>query len=679
MLPAKQSFLFRLPAAWSVAGAIDVEAEVIAPTGVTETNAANNRLTQRLVFSSGGLPLRIALVRVSYNDTAAGGTPVPPPTLAQSFAELDFLQRVYPSNRSLLNVVTAPGGSPWFFGGDLTAGGPGCGMGWNLINAELASRAFFNFGFEDRVFVGLLNRPPSGNAGPASGCGMPMSSLGGTVIGGAVVGGLLAGTIVLGPLAGLAIAGIMARLGSAALGVCSALVAAAGTTPGTGGILAQEVGHGLGLMHIPGASAPGPFEGAWPDYQGVGSSGANFQSIGEFGLDVDDSAGFTLRSYSPRSLSSFGATTDFMSYAGGSDWVSPYIYEKTMSGTIVPPPGLGPSPGRPISDVAEEFEPLELALVSGVIAADGVELWPTFTHRRRFAFDEPDPQWYRVELRAGDGTVLQARPIVSHHEHLEHLEHLEHATAERAHRRAHADEGHSEPEREPHKPELPFAFTTAVPWHPRTARLVVLGGDEELASRDVPADPPAVERPRVRETENGWDVEWGLAGEEAKDVRYLVRYAVADRDGEPVWQVLAIGLAEPRLSLPPASLPGGETRIQVGASVAGRTAWVVSDPFDVPPAAPEVVVLSPPDEARLSVGRTASLRGEAVLTQPEPIEDTYFRWTSNRDGPLGTGRTVEARLSLGRHRLTLDVGAPDRPPASASVRVHVVQRKRDRK
>lgn len=667
MLPARRSFLFRLPASWAGVGAIDVEAEVIPPAGVRETNALDNKLSQRLVFSSGGLPIRIALLRVSYNDTAAGGAFVSPPTLAQSFAELDFLQRAYPSNRSLLNVVTAAGGSPWFFGGDLTAGGPGCGMGWNAINVELATRAFFNLGFEDRVFVALLNRPPSGNAGPASGCGMPMSSLGGTVIGGAVIGGLVAGTVLLGPFAGLAVAAIVARLGSAALGVCSALVAAAGTTPGTGGTLAQEVGHALGLMHIPGASAPAPFEGAWPDYQGVGSGGANFQSIGEFGLDIDDSAGFTLRSYSPRSLSSYSPTTDFMSYAAASNWVSPYIYEKTMSGTIVPPPGSGPSPGRPLSTVGEEIEPLEIALVSGIIDENGVELLPAFSHTRRFRFDEPDAQWYRLELHAGDGSVLEARPIRSHHEHLEDV-----------HDRAHGDGEHRPHSHRLHKPELPFAFSTAIPWHPRTARLVVLGGDEELASRDVPAEAPAVQRPHVRETEQGWEVEWALARDDGDDVRYLVRYAVAELDGEPLWQFLAAGLTEPRFSLERGALAGGEARVQVGASVAGRTAWVESEPFHVPAPPPEAAVLWPLDKARLPVGPPATLRGEAVLPEPEPIADEHFRWMSSRDGELGTGRTLETRLSVGEHDLTLRVEAPDRPPAAATVHVYVTQRKRDR-
>lgn len=653
-LPTNRAFIFRLPAAWAAAGAIDVEAELIVPAGVTDPNLANNRLTQRLVFNAGGLPIRIALLRVSYNDPT-GGALVPPPTPAQAFAELDFIQRVYPSNRALLNVVAAPGGAnPWFFSGDLSAGGPGCGMGWNSIQAELAVRAFFSFGFEDRVWVALLNRPPSGNSGPAGGCGMPMSSLGASVIGGITVGALLAGTAVLGPFAGLGVAAILARLGTSALGVATSLVARAGVPAGTGGILAQEIGHSFGLMHIAGAGAPGPFETGWPDYQGVGSTGANFQSIGEFGLDVDDSAGFTLRAYAPATFGTVTPTTDFMSYASATDWVSPFIYEKMMGGTITPPPGLGPAPAPPL-ERPDEVEPIDVALVSGTIAETGLELRPIFTQRRRFAFDEREDGRYRVELRAHDGGVLAARPI--------HLLDHEHD----------GDHGHDDGRE---AAELPFVFATAVPWHPRTAAVVVLRDGDELGRQLVADEAPAVTEPVVEETEDGWRVHW--EGGDGGDVRYLVRYAVAERDDEPLWQFLAADLPEPEIELRRGVLQGGSARIQVGASAGGRTAWVESAPFEVSMPPPEVVVIAPAADARLRAGRPVALYGEAMSLEPEEtIDDGAFLWESDRDGPIGTGRRVEtAALTLGRHELTLRVEAPGRPEATAHVTVTVSQRHR---
>jgi hypothetical protein len=655
--PVPRSFLFRLPPSWIGAGAIDVDAEVLPPAGAQETGGANNRLTQRLVFNVGGLPIRIALLPVSYTDTPTGAV-VPPPSLAQSFAELDYIQRVYPSNRSLLNVVPAPGASnPWFFTGDLTAGGPGCGMGWNLVNAELASHAFFNFGFEDRVFVALLNRPPSGNAGPASGCGMPMSSLGGTVVGASVLAGILVGSIIAGPFGAIVIAAALARLGSSALGVASALVTGAGSPAGTGGILAQEVGHGFGLMHVPGFGAAPPFESPWPDYLSIGATEtAGFQSIGEFGLDVDDSMGFALRAYSPQVFAGgVGMTDDFMSYAASTDWVSPFIYEKMMSGKIVPPSGFGPSAAHPIDQASDEVEAIDVALVSGILREEGSELRPIFTHTRRFALSDREPDVFSLELRADDGTVLETRRVQRlDHEH-EH---------DAAHAHGDADEA-----------ELPLVFATAVAFHPRTAEIVILQKDRVLVSQSVPPNAPDVSAPRVTKSKNGWLVEWSAEHERADDVRYLVRYAVAERDGEPMWQFLAGDLDEPRLELPDGVIAGGLARVQVGASVAGRTAWAESEPFDVPHSPPHIAILAPGAGSRLQAGRPAVLWGEALTADGAHIGDKYFVWLSNRDGELGRGRRLERTLSLGKHTVSLRVEAPDRPAALATAAVTVTQAK----
>lgn len=661
-LPATpRSFLFRLPAAWIAAGAIDVEAEVLPPPAAAETVSGNNRLTQRLVFNLGGLPIRIALLPVSYTDTPTGAI-VAPPSLAQSIAELDYIQRVYPSNRGLLNVVFAPGPSnPWFFSGDLTATGPGCGMGWNMINAELASRAFFNFGFEDRVFVALLNRPPSGNAGPASGCGMPMSSLGGTVVGGAVLAGVLVGSILAGPFGAIVLSAALARLGSSALGVASALVTGAGVPAGSGGILAQEVGHGLGLMHVPGASAPPPFESPWPDYLGVGAiNGTGFQSIGEFGLDVDDSTGFVLRAYSPQAFAGgVGITNDFMSYASPTDWVSPFIYERTMSGVVAAPAGFGPSPSRPLAGASDAIEPIDVALVSGILREEGSELRPIFTQSRRFAFGGREPDEIRLELRADDGTVLETRRV-------QRLDH------DHDHGAAH-DDGGSHGHRGAGDADLPLVFATAIPFHHRTAEIVIVHRDKELVREAVPARAPDVSVPRVTESKDGWLVRWRAKHERADDIRYLVRYAVAERDGEPLWQYLVGGLEEPRLLMPRGAIAGGAARVQVGASVAGRTAWVESEPFDVPHPSPEVAIVSPITGSRLTAGRATMLWGEAVTLEGSQIDDDHFVWVSDRDGELGRGRRLECAASLGNHTITLRVAAPERPEASASVRVVVVQ------
>ncbi len=641
-VPATRSFLFLLPSSWTGVGQIVLEAEVIPPTGIVERDTTNNRLKQNATFNLGGLPVRIAVLPVAYTDTPTGSF-VPAPAAATVARELDFLQRIYPSRRGLLSTVLAPGGpNPWTYGGDLTAGGPGCGMGWNTINAELAARAFFTIGLEDRVWVALLRNPPSGNSGPASGCGMPMSSLGAGPVGGIVIGSYLLGLVLGGPFTAAALAAALARLGTCALGVASALVTSPGVPAGTGGTLAQEVGHAFGLLHVPGNhSAPPPWESGWPDYEGVGSSNNAFESIGEFGLDIDDFGPLALRSYTP------SGALDFMAYGGstgpGTDWTSPHIYEKLMSGAIAPPPGLGPSPAPP--KPSAEVEPIDCTLVRGTITAEGAEIWPVFVQRRRVLLEPVDARHYRLELRDRDGVVLATNGVIP------------------------LDFPHEEPEgKEAEPPERNFAFAIAMPWHPRAARLVLLAGDDELTAVDVPEEAPRLSEPNVREVDGAWLAEW--KAEHEQKLHFLVRCST----GEDTWHLVGKDLDEPRLLIPATDLAGGETRIQVAASAGGNTAWAESAPFEVPPPPPTVVVLAPEEGGRLPAGHEVALRGEAFVGALDELADDSFLWSSDRDGELGRGRELRrSDLSLGEHRLTLRVAAEERPEAAATVNLTVEQ------
>jgi hypothetical protein len=629
------SFHFLLPSSWTSSATIELEAEVIPPGSVVERDATNNKLEQTATFNSGGLPLKIALLFVTYTDV--DGTTVPPPSAAAALADLDFIQRVYPSNRSLLNVVLAPGGpNPWTFGGNLDAGGPGCGLGWNLVNAELAVRAFYSFGNEDRVWVALLTPPPSGKSNQTTGCGTPMAALGAGPVAGIIIGTYFAATLLLGPFAGPALAAIMARLGTAALGVCSALATPLGAVPD--GTLAQEIGHAFGLFHIDGTNgAPPPFESGWPDYEGVGSAAKNFESIGEFGLDVDDSMALTLRSHAPFSPPSL-ATADFMSYASLSDWVSPFIYERVMRGAIVPPVGAGPAPA-PLKH-HDEVEPLDCALVCGSIEEDGsAMLRPVYVHRRPIRIERVDDDHYHLELRADDGQVLASNGVV--------------------------------PVDHPHGEELEpgFTFAIALPWHPRARTLALLRRGSVLASMEIAEEAPEVAEPRVAQTEGGWLVEWTAKHEEQPHA--MLRYATGDED---LWQLLAWDVAEASYMIEDGVLPGGKTRIQVGASAGGVTAWATSAPFDVEPPPARVEIAAPQDGASIRHGHSVQLRGYAFLPGLRSLADDAYSWRSDRDGELGNGSRVDLdALSLGPHELTLVVREEDRPEASATVRVVVDQ------
>jgi hypothetical protein len=679
MFPSQRSFSFLLPSSWVVAGSIQVRAEAFPPTGVLPpASPSNTSRTQTIEFRPGGLPLRIALLRVAYADPTLGVT-TPAPNTFQSAAEIDQIQRVFATNRALVNVVPAPGGSPWTYGGNLgRAGGIGCGPGFNDIIAELAFRAFFTFGFEDRVFVALLDGPAILAAGSTlptvggvgvGGCGAPMRSLGIAYLGGSALASIL-----LGPLAAVA----LARLGTCALGCAAALIAAPPAAPAAGGsvtvagTLAQEIGHAFGLFHIPGSGAAPPFEGGWPDYESGTDNHLStpFQSIGEFGTEVDDFLGLppSIRSYAPRRLFPAGTGvdphTDYMAYSRASDWTSPFIYLRLMAGTTVPAPPApsGPMAGRSAAALSEgenehdsgedhfaitleelerlePVEPIDVALVRGAITEDGAQLDPVYVQQRTLRLIDLKGTPYRAELLDGRGEVLAGNgivPLVDWHEG-------------------------------PIRPS--FAFAVALPWTEEVARVVVTRDGEELASVDVPREAPKLASPRVQRSERGLDVSFEADHEQREALRFLVRFAA---DEERRWELVARDLTETHFELPYDSLLSGkECRIQVGASVGGRTTWVESEPFAVEPSPPELLLLAPQEGASYTVEEGVCLRAEATSLEDGSLPDTALRWQSDVDGELGSGRLLVAQLSPAQHVLTVTATSSAGAEAAAKVEITV--------
>ena len=69
------------------------------------------------------------------------------------------------------------------------------------------------------------------------------------------------------------------------------------------------------------------------------------------------------------------------------------------------------------------------------------------------------------------------------------------------------------------------------------------------------------------------------------------------------------------------------------------------------------------------------MRCAASDLEDEWLDDTAFTWSSDRDGPLGTGRRIETTtLSLGTHTLTLAVEDSDGQVGAATVTVEVAAR-----
>ncbi len=84
-------------------------------------------------------------------------------------------------------------------------------------------------------------------------------------------------------------------------------------------------------------------------------------------------------------------------------------------------------------------------------------------------------------------------------------------------------------------------------------------------------------------------------------------------------------------------------------------------PFTVGRKGPQVFILAPEENGTVPPGTPLFLRGYAYDLEDGTLDGAALRWSSDRDGDLGTGSLVLVRLSAGPHRLTLSATDGDGP------------------
>lgn len=235
---------------------------------------------------------------------------------------------------------------------------------------------------------------------------------------------------------------------------------------------------------------------------------------------------------------------------------------------------------------------------------------------------------YRLELRADDDTVLVGRsfepkPITTH------------GRVDR------------------------WSVDQTLAWDPATRRIVLLLDGSVIAERRVSASAPTV----VLRSPNGGEqlgasglftVSWQGQDPDGDGLSYTLQYSA---DGGRTWDTVGRNLAETSFDLDLAGVPGGrQSLLRVVASDGVLTAEDTSDQvFEVDGKAPYVGIGAPLDGAVLAGSERVRLRGLATDTEDGMLHGSALVWSSDRDGLLGSGESIDARLSVGQHRLTLTV------------------------
>ncbi len=219
----------------------------------------------------------------------------------------------------------------------------------------------------------------------------------------------------------------------------------------------------------------------------------------------------------------------------------------------------------------------------------------------------------------------------------------------------------------------PITVTGATfPSPARIATLVRERGGTVLArwqaSRAAPAvqwtDPPRQAPLRARGQRR---VSWSASDADGDGLSYVVQFS---RDGGRTWRTLDPQVPGLSYDVDLARLPATRRgRFRVIATDGLRSATdVAGAAVQVPNHPPQAAITSPRDGAAATAGTALALTGTAADVDDDGAVPG-LRWRSSRDGVLGSGPALLARLSPGAHALTLE--ARDGSGARGSARLGV--------
>ena len=397
------------------------------------------------------------------------------------------------------------------------------------------------------------------------------------------------------------------------------------------GLMAHELGHALGLAHAPTPAFKPTYADADQSFPRYGS--LEWGSIGEVGFDTIQPLAAEPGNIAPGPVPSQTAF-DIMGY-DVPRWISPHNYQKLFSAVGAPKPGpCSRLPSPFILDRPPRDRYFTCYFVEGLLGEDfirklcgpAIPLLPPWR-----PLDPPGP--IRI-------TLLDARGVTIFQDTFE-ISTLS----------------------EPHDAPRPREFWITVPEINGATRLVVTHGDQVIEDSEL------VLRPVGFEAKAGLldgptqtvRVEWTLSPEDAT-VPVFIR--VSSDDGRS-WTAFNVPSGATQIDIDPASLPPGNgcvVEVLAGDRL-GTTSWR-SAHMPVQTGRDALIILAPRQDNRVKYGEAIELI--ATTTYGAGYDDLI--WSSDRDGDLGAGGYQLARLSPGRHVLSVRRGE-----GGKQVRASVVQ------
>ena len=337
---------------------------------------------------------------------------------------------------------------------------------------------------------------------------------------------------------------------------------------------------------------------------------------------------------------------ELMSYCGPWRWISDVTYT-SLKDAIAARFGDAELANSQISDIPAANRLLVRGLID--LTTDTVELRPFGLVLRPDSLSNPAPGDYTLELRDGGGNLLSAIAFQPD----EHVA----DSSEQSTRNG--------------------SFLIAIPADPAIENVSVYHNAVLLASRTASRTSPSVEvimpnGGEVFDTEQ-ITIRWSGSDADGDELTYFVQYS---SNGGTEWETLAHDCPDTSCTIGHEILKGTDNGlIRVIASDGFRTAVDYSDAtFSVVNNPPDAFMITPNNDDAFSEDEVLTLEATALDMEDGQLSGTQLQWSSDIDGPLGTGDVVLLNTNaLSERQHTISVSATDSRGSNdiASVNINI--------